>query len=105
MPNATNTISDQTITNAKRSTQKGNDASTIALRALVWIIGDTERASRFLALTGLDPDDLRMRIADPALHQAVMAFLSNHEADLIACAEDLELVPAEIQAAARELQA
>jgi hypothetical protein len=83
----------------------GNDAPTIALRALGWILGDPPRASRFLGITGLEPENLRERINDPALHAAVVAFLAGHEADLIDCARDLELPPEAIQRAARELGA
>jgi hypothetical protein len=98
---------DETITTAKRSTvsHDGNDAPTIALRALGWILGDAPRASRFLAITGLEPDNLRERISDPALHTAVVAFLAGHEADLVECARDLEIPPEAIQRAARELGA
>ncbi|MDO6413862.1 DUF3572 domain-containing protein [Sphingomonas sp. BIUV-7] len=98
---------DKTITTAKRSQvlHGGNDAPTIALRALGWILGDADRASRFLALTGLEPENLRARISEPSLHAAVVAFLAGHESDLISCAEALELAPESIQAAARELQA
>ncbi|PZU12006.1 MAG: DUF3572 domain-containing protein [Sphingomonas sp.] len=82
-----------------------NDAPTVALRALAWILGDVQRSSRFLALTGLAPDDLRDRIADPELHAAVVAFLAGQESDLIACAGDIGLAPEAIQAAARDLRA
>lgn len=71
----------------------GNDPATIALRALVWICSEPQRADRFLSITGVEADDLRARLMDPALHQAVMAFLANHEADLLACAEALDLPP------------
>ncbi len=98
---------DEPITTAKRSivSHDGNDAPTLALRALGWILGDGPRAARFLAITGLEPDDLRERITDPALHAAVVAFLAGHEADLIDCAHDLEIRPEAIQRAARELGA
>lgn len=98
---------DETITTAKRSTvsHEETDAPTVALQALSWILDDGGRASRFLALTGLEPDDLRARISDPALHAAVVAYLAGHESDLIACAKDLAIAPEAIQAAARDLQA
>jgi len=80
----------------------GNDPATIALRALVWICNDLQRADRFLAITGIEADDLRARLMDPALHQAVMAFLANHEADLLACAEALDLPPSALVDVASE---
>jgi hypothetical protein len=73
-----------------------SDAETIALQALVWTLGDGDRAARLLALTGLDPDSLRAGAGDPAVLAAVIAFLSGHEADLVACAEALDIAPADL---------
>ncbi|MBA3897015.1 MAG: DUF3572 family protein, partial [Sphingomonadaceae bacterium] len=49
-----------------------NDARTVALSALVWTLQDEPRAERLLALTGLTPEDLRARVNDPALLDAVL---------------------------------
>ena len=56
------------------------------------------RASRFLAVTGLDADGLRASIGEPATHRAVLDFLCAHEPDLIAAAEALGLAPGELAA-------
>lgn len=77
------------------------DPAATALQALGWVLGDGERAERFLALTGLTPDELRVGLGDPAVQGAVLEFLCGHEADLIAAAEALGLAPAEL-AATRE---
>lgn len=69
------------------------ELSTLAIQALVWVLGDDNRAQRFLSLTGLDPDDLRTRIADPDVHEAVRQFLEGHQPDLIACADALCVKP------------
>ena len=74
--------------------QDSNDADTLALNALVWVLQEPDRADRFLALTGLQGDDIRGRISDPALLDAVIGFLEAHEPDLIACARALEVEPA-----------
>ncbi len=71
----------------------GDDAATLALRALVWILGDEGRAGRLLALTGLDAARLRQGAAEPATHAAILDYLVAHEPDLIACAEALEVSP------------
>jgi Protein of unknown function (DUF3572) len=71
-----------------------NDAHTLALNALVWVLHEPERADRFLALTGLEGDDIRSRINDPALLDGVIAFLEAHEPDVVACAKALEVTPA-----------
>jgi hypothetical protein len=71
-----------------------NDAAALALNALVWVLQEPDRADRFLALTGLQGDDIRSRINDPALLDAVLAFLAAHEPDLLACARALDVMPA-----------
>ena len=79
------------------------DAESLALQALVWILSEQDRAERLLAMTGLDPDDLRTRAGEPAVLSAVLGFLENYEPDLIACAEGLEVAPTALVAAARAL--
>ena len=69
------------------------DADVVGLQALVWTIGDPDRASRLIAVTGLDPDDLRARAGEPAVLSAVLGFLENYEPDLIACAAALAVKP------------
>ena len=70
-----------------------NNAHTLALNALVWVLGEPDRAERFLALTGLQGEDIRTRIADPALLDAVVGYLEAHEPDLVTCARTLEITP------------
>lgn len=76
----------------------------IALRVLVWVLSDEDRADRFLALTGMAPDDLRVGIGDPAIMGAVLDFLANHETDLVAAAQDLDIAPETIAAAWEKLR-
>lgn len=77
------------------------DAEALSLRALGWILADGDRASRFLALTGLTPDVLRSALGEPDTLRAVLELLCAHEPDLVAAAEDLGVSP-ETLAAARE---
>ena len=65
------------------------DPNTLALSALVWILEDDRRTERLLALTGLDGEDIRSRLMDPALLAAVLDYLAGYEPDLIACAQAL----------------
>lgn len=81
----------------------GADAA-LALAALGWTLGEEARAARFLALTGLSPDDLRTRIEEPAVLAASLAFLEAHEPDLIACAAALEVKPTRFAEARRGLE-
>ena len=81
-----------------------NDAETMALGALGWVLADEARAARLLALTGLTPENLRARLQDRTFLAAVLRFLENHEPDLIACADALGLSPLALIAAREELE-
>ena len=70
-----------------------DEAETLALSALGWTLDDGDRAARFLALTGLTPEQLRARIDERSLLAATLAFLEAHEPDLTACAEALNVAP------------
>ncbi|CAH0352071.1 hypothetical protein BH11PSE5_BH11PSE5_31870 [soil metagenome] len=69
------------------------DPQTLALQALVWMLSDTRRADRLLAITGLDADALRAGIGDPLILSAVLDHLANYEPDLIACADAIDCKP------------
>ena len=86
-----------------RDAQVNEDAGTLALRALAWTLAEPERARRLLDVTGLDPADLRARAGDPAVLGAALAFLAAHEADLVACADALDVPPATLAAAGEAL--
>ncbi|MEO9599117.1 DUF3572 domain-containing protein [Parasphingorhabdus sp.] len=81
----------------------GQDPEIIALQALGWVLQDQDRAERLLAVTGLDPRELRSGLEDPAMLAALIGFLANHEPDLIACAEAIGIAPATLAAAADHL--
>ena len=83
--------------------ETAEDPATLALGALAWTIGDPARAARLLALTGLEPADLRARAADPAVLGAVLGFLESHEPDLLACADALAVAPGTLVDARRSL--
>ena len=81
-----------------------NDGETVALGALGWVLADEARAERLLALTGLNPDGLRERVGERDFLAAMLRFLENHEPDLIACAEALDIPPRALVAAREELE-
>ena len=84
--------------------QKPNDPVTIGLAALAATLVDERRAQRFLALTGIETDELKRRANDPALLAALIAFLEAHEPDLVAVAEAAGIEPADLSEARRELE-
>lgn len=80
-----------------------HDPQALALGALGWVLGDSDRAERLLALTGLDADSLRGGLGDPAVLGAVLEFLASYEPDLVAAADALGVEPAELMAARERL--
>jgi Protein of unknown function (DUF3572) len=70
-----------------------DDPAVLALSALAWTLGEDGRAGRLLALTGLEAEDLRTRVGEPAVLDAVLGFLEAHQPDLIACAAALGVKP------------
>ena len=82
-----------------------SDSVTVALQALAVSLGDEARAARLLSLTGLSPDALRHRAAEPAVLVAVLRFLEDHEPDLLAVADTLGCKPQELVAARIALDA
>ena len=81
-----------------------NGAEALALSALAATLTDERRAARFLELTGLSPDGIRSRLGERSLLAAALAFLENHEPDLIAVAEAVGCKPEALIAARTELE-
>ena len=79
-------------------------AEEIAVSALAFLAADSDRLSRFLALTGLDPAGLRQAAAEPGFHLAILDHIAGHEPDLLAFAAEAGLPPERI-AAARQILA
>ena len=85
-------------------THPTNDAEALALAALAATLTEERRARRFLDLTGLDVDELRARAGERSLLGACLAFLENHEPDLVAVAEMVGVTPEVLVAARAELE-
>ena len=81
-----------------------NDPLTLALSALAATLGEQRRAQRFIKLTGIGTDELRVRAGEPSLLAALLRFLEAHEPDLIAVAEELGVSPELLVEARRELE-
>jgi hypothetical protein len=75
-------------------------AEVTALRALAWVVTDQDRAMRFLALTGCDAETLRCRAGEAEVLGAVLDFLMDDEASLLAFADQADM-PAQSVALAR----
>ena len=81
------------------------DSEAVALSALAATLTDERRAERFLSITGLSPDGIRDSLGDRHMLAACLAFLENHEPDLIAVAEAIGVKPGALIAARAELEA
>ena len=80
------------------------DAHTLALIALAATLADERRAQRFLDLTGIGTEQLRLTADDTALLVALMGFLEAHEPDLVAVAEMIGVRPDALVAARRAIE-
>ncbi len=78
-------------------------AEAIAAQALGFIASDPTRLGRFLAESGLGPDNVRRAAADPAFLPAVLDFILANEEDLVAFAAELDIEPRHVTAARRLL--
>ena len=87
-----------------RNAATRDEAEAIAIAALGFIAADSDRLSRFLALTGLDPTGLRQAAAEPGFHLAILDHIAGHEPDLLAFAAQASLPPDRV-AAARQILA
>jgi hypothetical protein len=62
-------------------------AETLALKVLTFLAGESDELGRFLALSGLLPEELRERAGDPLLLAAVLDFVLGDDKLLLAFAE------------------
>jgi hypothetical protein len=68
-------------------------AEAIALKAVAFIAGNDTLLSRFLAITGCGPDDLRTRIAERAFLGAVLDFILADEPTVLHFTTAADLAP------------
>jgi hypothetical protein len=81
--------------NGKLSTG-GEGAQTVAIEALGFLAADPERLSRFLALSGLGPHNLREAATSPGFLAAVIDYLAADEPLLIAFAAAQGIDPVDV---------
>ncbi len=71
-------------------------AADIAIAALGYIAADPERLERFLALSGLGPQNLRISASDPGFLAAVLDYLHVDERLLVAFAAERGGAPEDV---------
>lgn len=78
-------------------------AETVALQALGWLLGQPEELSGFLAASGASPGDLAHLAGEPQFLAALVDYLLETDARVLACSADLGLPPEALGAARQAL--
>jgi hypothetical protein len=89
-----------------KTTSEGREeaAAALAVAALSFLAGETERFERFLALTGLGPQSLRAAARDPSFLVGVLDHVASDEALLLAFAQENEIDPEDVVRARNALE-
>ncbi|MBX3514909.1 MAG: DUF3572 domain-containing protein [Xanthobacteraceae bacterium] len=75
------------------------EAEAIGIAGLSWLAADPERIGRFLAVTGLGPENVRAAAREPSFLPALLDYLLANETDLVAFAGEMNLDPVRVRAA------
>ena len=70
--------------NFKTSKQLAADPQQTAISVLAWLANDPDLFGRFLALTGVEPAQVRRVVSDPGFLSGMMDFVMQHEPTAIA---------------------
>src|ERR1700692_5000004 len=83
---------------AGKSTSIGRKeaATELAIAALSFLAGETERLERFLALTGLGPQSLRAAAREPSFLLGVLDHVASDETLLLAFANENGINPEDV---------
>ena len=68
-------------------------SEAIAAQALGFLAGEPQRFARFLALTGVDIEELRATAGSPELLAAVLAHITSDESLLLTFAAETHIAP------------
>jgi hypothetical protein len=85
------------------ATGAADAAQAVALSALVFLLEDEERTSRFLRVTGIAGDELAQRVQDPAFLGGILDFILEDEALLVAVAGAAGMRPDRVAGLRRRL--
>lgn len=78
---------------SQKDTAAVADAEATAVAILGWLAGEPELLSRFLALTGVAPSEVRNAIDDPGFLAGLVDFLMGHEPTLMAFSAATDIQP------------
>jgi hypothetical protein len=83
------------ITNRRDSVDR-EAAESLAVQALTYLADEPERLGRFVALSGLPPDQIRLAASEPDFLAGVLEYLSSDESLLLGFADHVRVDPLEI---------
>ncbi len=71
-----------------------DESEALALQVLAFLLSDSKQISRFLALTGIAPQDLRDVATSPDLQAATLEYLLSDESLLLTFCQEAAIDPA-----------
>ena len=71
-------------------------AESIGIAAFAYLAEDMRRLGRFLALTGVGPDELRAEAGSPRMLAAVLEYLLGEEAELLSFTANAGVAPDDV---------
>jgi hypothetical protein len=83
----------------KNSKQLAPDPQETAVAVLGWLANEPDMFGRFLALTGVEPAQVRNAINEPAFLGGMLDFLMQHEPTLLAFSQTSGISPEAVAAA------
>ena len=81
-----------------------DEAEVIALKALAFLVGEPDRVSRFMRVTGTTPETIRAATGAPGFLGGVLEYLRGDQPLLLVFAESAGIAPESIDAAAGFLE-
>lgn len=79
------------------------EAEGLAVRALGFVAADPELLPRFLAITGIEANSIRMAAREPGFLAGVLQFILAHEPTLMRFADEAGIPPGAVGKALRAL--
>jgi hypothetical protein len=78
-------------------------AERLAIQALAFLASEPQELGRFLALTGIEPSEIRATAQEQGFLAGVLEYLCAHEPLLLAFARDGGVAPSEVERALEAL--
>ena len=81
---------------SRHGTLTAEVAETLAIQALAFLAAEPESLGRFLAITGIGPDEIRSAAREPNFLAGVLDYLASDEPLLVAFATQIGIDPADV---------